>query len=139
MDPRCTEACGQVFLSGDHRIADLSVSTAALYPDQAFRGRCLVTLREHYTELFQLTPAMRIAFMEDVTRITEAIHRALNPVKINYELLGNQVPHMHWHLIPRFREDGLYPRPIWAGEVPQRMLPREEREGLIAAIQRRLR
>ncbi len=139
MDPRCTEMCGQVFLSEDHRIADLSVSTAALYPDQAYRGRCLVTLREHYTELFQLTPAMRIAFLEDVTRIAGALHHALNPVKMNYELLGNQVPHMHWHLIPRFREDGQFPRPIWVGEVPQRTLPPAERGALIAAIQRHLR
>lgn len=139
MDPRCTEVCQDVFLPEEHRIAELSVSTAALFPDQAFRGRCLVTLREHYTELFQLTPAMRTAFLDDVTRIAEAVFRALAPVKMNYELLGNLVPHMHWHVIPRLHEDGVFPRPIWAGELPRRPLPSAERDALIAAIRRHLR
>ncbi|MBI4737231.1 MAG: HIT family protein [candidate division NC10 bacterium] len=139
MDPRCTEACQEIFLPAEHRIAELSVSTAALFADQAFRGRCLVTLREHYTELFQLTPAMRTAFLDDVTRIAEAVFRALNPIKMNYELLGNQVPHMHWHVIPRFREDGVYPKPIWGSELSRTTLRPAERDALIAAIRRYLR
>lgn len=138
MDPRCTQACADIFLPEDHRIAELSVSSAALSPDQAFRGRCLVTLREHSTELFQLTPAMRTAFLEDVTRIAEALFHALQPVKINYELLGNMVPHMHWHVIPRFRDDGVYPKPIWGGALPRRELPPAERNALIAVIRRHL-
>ncbi len=139
MDPRCTEACQAIFLPAEHRIAELSVATAALFPDQAFRGRCLVTLREHYTELFQLTPAMRTAFLDDVTRIAEAVFRALKPIKMNYELLGNLVPHMHWHLIPRFREDGVYPKPIWGSEHPRTTLLPAARDALIAAIRRHLR
>lgn len=139
MDPRCGETCARIFLPEDQRIAELSVSTAALHPDQAFRGRCLVSLREHSTELFQLTPALRTAFMEDVSRMAEALFLALSPLKLNYELLGNQVPHMHWHLIPRFRDDGLYPRPIWAGERPPKILSPAERESLIAHIRRHLR
>ena len=39
---------------------------------------------------------------------------ALHPTKINYELLGNMVPHMHWHVVPRFTADPLWPRPIWS-------------------------
>ncbi len=139
MDPRCTERCRDIFVPEDYRIAELAVSTTALFPDQRFRGRCLVTLREHYTELFQLTPAMRSAFVEDVTRVAEAVSRALNPIKMNYELLGNQVPHMHWHVIPRFAGDGVYPRPIWGSEPPSTILPPAERDALIAAIRRHLR
>jgi diadenosine tetraphosphate (Ap4A) HIT family hydrolase len=139
MDPRCTEACRDIFLPGEFRIAELAVSTAFLYPDQAFRGRCLVTLREHYTELFQLTPAMRNALVEDVTHIAGALFRAVNPIKINYDLLGNLVPHIHWHVIPRFREDGIYPKPIWAAQQPSRSLAAAERDDLIAGIRHFLR
>jgi diadenosine tetraphosphate (Ap4A) HIT family hydrolase len=138
MDPRCTEACRDIFLPEEFRIADLAVSTAFLYRDQAFRGRCLVTLREHYTELFQLTPAMRTALMEDVTRLAEALFRVLNPVKINYELLGNLVPHIHWHIIPRFREDGSYPRPIWVADQAPKASPPAGGADLIANIRRYL-
>ena len=134
MDSRCTEACRAIFLPRECCVADLSVSVAALCPDQAVRGRCLVTLRDHVTELFQLTPAMRTAFLEDVARVAEALFRTVAPVKINYALLGNVVPHMHWHIIPRFREDGLYPRPIWVADRPRVLLPAGERGELIAAI-----
>ncbi|MEK7204458.1 MAG: HIT family protein [candidate division NC10 bacterium] len=139
VDPRCTQACEAVFLAAELRIAELSVSTAFLYPDQAFRGRCLLTLREHYTELFQLTPAMRTALMEDVSRIAEALFRALNPIKMNYDLLGNLVPHIHWHVIPRFREDGMYPKPTWAGQPAPITLAATERDALIARIRQDLR
>jgi diadenosine tetraphosphate (Ap4A) HIT family hydrolase len=139
VDPRCTQACEAVFLAAELRIAELSVSTAFLYPDQAFRGRCLLTLREHYTELFQLTPAVRTALMEDVSRIAEALFRALNPIKMNYDLLGNLVPHIHWHIIPRFREDGMYPKPTWAGQPAPITLAATERDALIARIRQYLR
>jgi len=139
VDPRCTEACGAVILAAEFRIAELSVSTACLYPDQAFRGRCLLTLREHSTELFQLTPAVRTALMNDVSRIAEALFRALHPIKMNYDLLGNLVPHIHWHVIPRFREDGMYPKPIWAGQPPPITLAATERDALIARIRQYLR
>ncbi len=138
MDQRCTEACKSIFLPEDHRIAELAVSAVALFPDQSFRGRCLVTLREHHTELFHLTPAMRAAFIQDVARVAEALHRALNPVKINYELLGNMVPHMHWHVIPRFAADGVYPRPIWVSDPPRTILPPAERDALIRLIRQHL-
>ena len=139
MDLRCTQVCEAVFLAAEFRIAELSVSTVFLYPDQAFRGRCLLTLREHYTELFQLTPAVRTALVDDLSRIAEALFRALNPIKMNYELLGNLVPHIHWHVIPRFREDGMYPKPIWAGQPPPTTLAAAERDALVARIRRYLR
>ncbi len=139
MDSRCNETCREIFLPEEYRNGELAVSTAALFPDQSFHGRCLVTLREHYTELFQLTPAMRTAFLEDVSQVAEAIARAVSPAKINYELLGNLVPHMHSHLIPRFREDGVYPKLIRAKEVPRKTLFSAERDTLILALRRHLR
>ena len=51
--------------------------------------------------------------MAEVSAVAAALDRAFNPAKINYELLGNMVPHMHWHIVPRFSYDPLWPRPIW--------------------------
>jgi diadenosine tetraphosphate (Ap4A) HIT family hydrolase len=53
---------------------------------------------------------------------------------MNYELLGNMVPHMHWHLVPRFREDPLWPRPIWSEPHEERHLSDEEYREAIALI-----
>jgi diadenosine tetraphosphate (Ap4A) HIT family hydrolase len=51
---------------------------------------------------------------------------------MNYELLGNMVPHMHWHLVPRFTSDALWPRPIWSEPHEERHLsPEEYREAIL--------
>src|ERR1700694_4734407 len=36
-----------------------------------------------------------------------------HPHKLNYELLGNQVPHLHWHLFPRSKQDADHLKPVW--------------------------
>jgi diadenosine tetraphosphate (Ap4A) HIT family hydrolase len=52
--------------------------------------------------------------MEEVSRVAEALFTLFQPDKINYELLGNMVPHIHWHLVPRRSDEPLWPRPIWS-------------------------
>ena len=47
-------------------------------------------------------------------RVERAIRRILQPVKVNLASLGNQVPHVHWHVIPRYSNDAHFPLPIWA-------------------------
>jgi diadenosine tetraphosphate (Ap4A) HIT family hydrolase len=96
------------------RIAELECSYVLLNRDQFFPGYTFVFIKEHVTELFHLDRDKRICVMEEVTAIASALNTLFKPDKINYELLGNVVPHMHWHLVPRFRTDQLWPRPIWA-------------------------
>ena len=98
----------------DLRIIELEHSHVVLNRDQFFTGYTLLFTKEHITELFHLAPALRSTLMEEVSRVAAALHAAFSPAKINYELLGNMVPHMHWHLIPRFTDDPLWPRPVWA-------------------------
>jgi diadenosine tetraphosphate (Ap4A) HIT family hydrolase len=62
--------------------------------------------------------------------------------KMNLASLGNQTPHVHWHVVPRFRDDRHFPGPIWA--TPKRAhAPNPERErrsqGVAAAVVERLR
>ena len=64
--------------------------------------------------LFHLDQPVRAELIEEISRVAASLHVAFRPDKINYELLGNMVPHMHWHLVPRFASDALWPRPIWA-------------------------
>lgn len=96
------------------RIAELTHTYVMLNRDQFFPGYCFVFTREHVTELFHLEQGMRTAVMEEVTAVAAALYNLFKPDKINYELLGNMVPHMHWHLVPRFASDPLWPRPIWS-------------------------
>jgi len=120
------------------RIAELDHCYVLLNRDQFFPGYTLVFAREHVTELFHLDPVVRRGVMEEVSRVAAALDRVYRPAKMNYELLGNMVPHMHWHLVPRFATDSLWPRPIWSEPHEERRLSpdayreaiRKIREGL---------
>jgi diadenosine tetraphosphate (Ap4A) HIT family hydrolase len=61
-------------------------------------------------ELHLLIPETRARFLEEMTLVAEAVFRVFSPRKLNYELLGNSVPHLHWHLFPRYADD---PNPTW--------------------------
>jgi len=69
--------------------------------------------RRHATELNHLPPEERTAYFNEMCRLAQAIEDAFHPRKINYELLGNQVPHLHWHLFPRYDHDPDLLKPVW--------------------------
>ena len=41
----------------------------------------------------------------------------MQPLKVNVASLGNVVPHLHWHVIPRYADDAHFPAPVWAQAV----------------------
>jgi diadenosine tetraphosphate (Ap4A) HIT family hydrolase len=53
-----------------------------------------------------------------VFAVEAALRRSLAPDKVNVASLGNQIPHVHWHVIPRFADDSHFPQPVWC--APQR-------------------
>ncbi len=121
----------------DLRVAELEYTYVLLNRDQFFTGYCFVVAKEHITELFHLDRAVRTVVMDEVTAVAAAIAAVFKPDKINYELLGNMVPHMHWHVVPRFRSDPLWPRPIWSEphqEVILSVKEYSERIGIISKL-----
>ncbi len=109
----CT-MCTKWHAEPDLRIAELEYCYVMLNRDQFFPGYTFVFTKSHVTELFHLDRGVRAAVMEEVTATAGALYKLYKPAKMNYELLGNMVPHMHWHLVPRFESDPLWPRPIWS-------------------------
>ena len=98
-------ACTEQWPSSAQRIVDCGSSVAYLHDDQFFAGWTFLVLKRHATELWQLEPAERAALIEEVTRVARAVGTAFGAVKMNYELLGNAIPHIHWHLVPRLPDD----------------------------------
>lgn len=88
-------------------------SVALLGPWQYYQGYCILVSRTHASELFHLSPDERRAYLDEMCLLAEAIAACSQPHKLNYELLGNQVPHLHWHLFPRSRSDADLRRPVW--------------------------
>lgn len=82
--------------------------------DSAFPGYIRIIWRRHVAEMTDLSPAERDRLMQAVYRVETLQRQILHPDKINIASLGNQVPHLHWHLIPRWRADPCFPDAIWA-------------------------
>ena len=85
--------------------------------DANYPGFCRVILNRHVKELSDLPPAERQQLMQVVFAVEQALTRLMRPDKINLASLGNAVPHVHWHIIPRFADDAHFPQPIWAAPV----------------------
>ena len=81
--------------------------------DQFFHGWTVLILKDHRTELFQLTQGERGQLMEEVSWVGESFTQVFPVRKVNSELLGNQVPHIHWHVVPRLRDDPDPLKPVW--------------------------
>jgi diadenosine tetraphosphate (Ap4A) HIT family hydrolase len=105
--------CEKVWPPSDHYIGDLGMTKAYVFEDQFFAGWTVLVLKDHRTELFQLTQDERRKLIEEVSRTGEALTKTFNVEKINSELLGNQVPHIHWHVIPRLKSDPDPLKPVW--------------------------
>ena len=119
-------------------VADLPASVAVLSADQYYRGYTIVIAKTHATELFQLSDADGDAFVGDMRRVARAVAEAFAARKMNYELLGNTVPHLHWHVVPRYDWDENPKRPIWEHEHEPRLLETAAYEEIAAAIRARL-
>ena len=68
----------------------------------------------HVTEMSDLAEPDRALLLAAVNVVEKALREILAPDKVNLASLGNQVPHLHWHIIPRFADDPHFPQPIWA-------------------------
>jgi diadenosine tetraphosphate (Ap4A) HIT family hydrolase len=132
-DPSC-KVCSGTWPASDHLIADLGLSTAYLHDDQFFPGWTVVVFKRHATELFDLAPTERIQLMEEVSRLAKVLFETFEAKKMNYAQLGNQIPHVHWHLIPRL-PDGPSPlEPPWSVPHDRVMLSQDQVRATIARI-----
>lgn len=131
-------ACAGAWPAAALRIADCGTSVAYLNEDQFFPGWTFLVLKRHATELWQLAAPERAALVEEVTRVGRGLAEAFGAAKMNYELLGNQLAHIHWHLVPRLAGDPSPRLPVWTVSHEPRRLPAAEAAERIALIRRHL-
>lgn len=85
-------------------VASLGVSTLFLFRDQTYRGRCLVAHRDHTKEVFDLDEAGRTAYFNDVAAAARAVQTVFGPDKLNYGAFADKNPHLHFHLVPKYKD-----------------------------------
>ena len=119
-------------------IRKLSVSSLYLDRNQAYAGHCvLVYDLNHRIRMDQLSRQEWAAFATELYESESAIYRAIQPDHINVGSYGNIVPHLHWHIFPRFKDDGRWGAPIWTTtleEMPTKTLTLELYQQLAESI-----
>lgn len=93
-------------------VAELEVSSVMTAADGPMHGYCWVPLRRHAVELHDLEAGEAAAYMRDLMRVSRAVQSITGAVKMNYEIHGNTVPHLHTHIFPRYRGDPFENGPI---------------------------
>jgi diadenosine tetraphosphate (Ap4A) HIT family hydrolase len=79
-----------------------------------YPGFARVVWNEHVREVSDLADADRLLLNDAVWKLEQAVREVMRPLKVNMASLGNVVPHLHWHVIPRYADDAHFPAPVWA-------------------------
>jgi diadenosine tetraphosphate (Ap4A) HIT family hydrolase len=113
-------------------IAELESGYAVLGDNQYIPGYCILLSKTCVPELHELPRETRTLFLEEMALLAEAVWRAFSPRKLNYELLGNSVAHLHWHIFPRYEDDANLRWPVWSNPafIDAAEGPRPSRERL---------
>ena len=103
----CAEGRPEI-VHGNHRIFAGRVSDAYLIRDDVGqRGYTVVIWRgRHVADPTELADDEARAYFAEVLKVGRAIEHELRPIKMNFELLGNSLPHLHTHVVPRYLDDG---------------------------------
>jgi diadenosine tetraphosphate (Ap4A) HIT family hydrolase len=117
-------------------VAELPRSWLTLGDAQFYRGYCILLAKRHVTELHAMPRGEAHELLDEILAVGRTLAEVLKPLKLNYECLGNQEPHVHWHIFPRYQDDPMKHSPVWQRRDAERRLSLEEgaRVELIAAI-----
>src|SRR5579871_2382993 len=102
-------------------VIELPSGKAHLQNDADYRGYCILIFRRHEVEIHDLSDSERAQWITDIARLGKAISAVCGPAKLNVSMLGNMVPHLHCHIMPRYPED-----PEW-GHPPAFRTPNERK------------
>jgi len=93
-------------------IAALETSWVTMQELAPVRGYVCLVSRTHAVELHDLPSELAAGFMRDAQRVSKSLSAATEAVKLNYEIHGNSLPHLHMHFFPRYRGDRFEGKPI---------------------------
>jgi ATP adenylyltransferase len=105
-NPHC-QFCQMLALMEKHPcwIASFDSSSAFVYPDQSYPGRVVVIFKDHAEDVLDLAPSDSSQLYAEMLALAKSVRTVIRPVRLNYALLGNRIPHVHWHIIPRYVDD----------------------------------
>jgi len=101
----------------EHMLLVGSLPSSHLYlaKNQFVKGYCVLICSQHVIEPYEMTGPQRAAYFNDLAVVGQALSRVFKADKMNYNMLGNIVPHLHTHILPRYFSDPAPNRPIDPG------------------------
>lgn len=124
------------------KVADLSISSLYLERNQTNRGYCILAFNpRHVNGIEHLPLDEHMAFMADLKKAADAVFAAVSPDHMNYATLGNVIPHLHIHIIPRYKGEERWGAPVWTSslkDMKKKQLPEEEFTALAVAIRKKI-
>lgn len=109
-----TQNCPLCAPEGEHVIVANNSFRIIRVDDPEFPGYFRLIWQNHVKEVSDLDPRDRLVMWDALTRLEETIIEAMHPEKVNWAQFGTMVPHLHWHLIPRFPDDAAFPDSYWS-------------------------
>jgi len=85
-------------------VCELESGTVYVFKEQSKKGRCILAHKKHVSELIDLTDDERNVFFADVAKLSRAMHKVFSPDKINYGAYGDTGCHLHFHLVPKYKD-----------------------------------
>jgi diadenosine tetraphosphate (Ap4A) HIT family hydrolase len=80
---------------------------------QTYPGYCVLVLKNHVTEIFELNTQTQVEFFDELAASTKVLKSTFSADKMNVASYGNVTPHLHWHIFPRKKSDANWPQPPW--------------------------
>lgn len=114
--PDPSPACALCVQSGGEVLWDDGFVRVVLADEPDHPGFCRVILNSHRKEMTDLAEVERTRVMAIVFAVEGLLRELLQPDKVNLASLGNMVPHVHWHVVPRFSGDAHFPGSVWSAK-----------------------
>ena len=131
----CVE--GDLLAAFGYPCTELDHSKVYIFKEQSHKGRVIVASNKHVSELTDLTDEEINGFFADLAKVAKAQHLAFQPEKVNYGAYGDSGHHLHFHLVPKYKDEFEWNAPFAMN--PERVtLSDEEYEALAEEIRQNL-
>lgn len=87
------------------KICELDTCKVYLFKEQSHPGRVILAHKKHVGDMTELTPEERAAYFEDIAKVSAVLQKVFNPQKINYGAYGDTGHHLHFHLVPKYKDE----------------------------------
>lgn len=81
--------------------------------NQYYKGRLMYVYNKHAHDITEINEDVLVEIQKEILHICKIVKQLYSPDVINIATLGNYVQHLHWHIIPRYKDDITWGKPPW--------------------------